>query len=101
MSKHINTHPGELLLEEFLKPMDITPYRLAKEAKIPPQRVHEIIHGRRSVTADTDLRLARFFGLTPGYWLRAQVAYDLREAIHALGRKVNKEVRPFSVACAT
>ncbi len=94
MSSHINTHPGELLLEDFLKPMGITPYLVAKDAKLPTQRVHEIIHGRRSISADTDLRLCRFLGLTPGYWLRAQVAFDLREAIHSLGKRVNKEVQP-------
>lgn len=98
MSKHINTHPGELLLEDFLKPMGITPYRLAKEARLPNQRVHEIIHGRRSITADTDLRLCTYFGLSPGYWLRGQMAYDLREAMHKLGKKIAAEVRPLKAA---
>jgi antitoxin HigA-1 len=68
--------PGELLLEEFLKPMGITQYRLAKEIAVPAQRISEIVAGRRSITADTDLRLCRFFGLSNGYWLRAQAAYD-------------------------
>jgi antitoxin HigA-1 len=68
--------PGELLLEEFLLPMGITKYRLAKEIGVPAQRIGEIVAGRRSVTADTDLRLCRFFGLSDGYWLRAQVALD-------------------------
>jgi addiction module HigA family antidote len=68
--------PGELLLEEFLKPMDITQYRLAKEIGVPPTRISEIVAGRRSITADTDLRLCRFFGLSNGYWLRAQAAHD-------------------------
>ena len=69
--------PGELLKEEFLVPMGISQYRLAKETGIPAQRIGQIILGRRRVTADTDLRLCRYFGLTDGYWLRAQVAFDL------------------------
>lgn len=68
--------PGEMLLEEFLKPMSITQYRLAKEIGVPAQRIGEIIAGRRSITADTDLRLCRFFGLSEGWWLRGQVRYD-------------------------
>lgn len=69
--------PGELLKEEFLEPMGITQYRLAKETGIPAQRIGQIVLGRRRVTADTDLRLCRYFGLSDGYWLRAQMAYDL------------------------
>ncbi len=69
--------PGEILKEEFLDPMGISQYRLAKETGIPAQRIGQIILGRRGISADTDLRLSRFFGLTPGYWLRAQAAYDL------------------------
>ncbi|WP_052368227.1 HigA family addiction module antitoxin [Algiphilus aromaticivorans] len=72
--------PGELLLEEFLKPMGISQYRLAKEIGVPAQRIGEIIHGRRAITADTDLRLCRFFGLSDGYWLRAQAAHDTEVA---------------------
>src|ERR1700741_2109041 len=68
--------PGELLLEEFLVPMGITQYRLAKEIGVPAQRIGEIVAGKRAVTADTDLRLCRFFGLSNGYWLRGQVRYD-------------------------
>ena len=68
--------PGELLKEEFLDPMDITQYRLAKEIQVPAQRIGAIVAGKRSITADTDLRLCRFFGLSNGYWLRAQAAYD-------------------------
>jgi addiction module HigA family antidote len=66
--------PGELLLEEFLKPTNLSQYRLAKEIGVPPQRIGEIIAGKRAITADTDLRLCRFFGLSNGYWLRAQAA---------------------------
>lgn len=76
--------PGELLLEEFLKPMGISQYRLAKEIDVPPQRIGEIVKGRRAVTADTDLRLCRFFGLSDGYWLRAQAAHDTAVAREAL-----------------
>ncbi len=68
--------PGELLLEEFLNPLEITAYRLAKEIKVPQTRISEIIRGKRSITADTDLRLCRFFGLSEGYWLRAQAVAE-------------------------
>lgn len=72
--------PGELLLEEFLTPMGLTQYRLAKEIGVPAQRISEIVAGKRAITADTDLRLCQFFGLSHGYWLRAQVAHDVEEA---------------------
>ena len=68
--------PGEMLLEEFLKPMGISQYRLAKEIGVPAQRIGEIVAGRRAITADTDLRLCRFFGMSEGWWLRAQARYD-------------------------
>ncbi len=73
-------HPGEMLLEEFLKPMGISQYRLAKEISVPQRRISEIVHGRRSITADTDLRLCRFLGLSDGYWLRLQAHYDMSMA---------------------
>ena len=76
--------PGELLKEEFLEPLGISQYRLAKATGIPAQRIGQIVFGRRRITADTDLRLCRYFGLTDGYWLRAQVAYDVEEARTAL-----------------
>ncbi|MGH8460710.1 MAG: HigA family addiction module antitoxin [Stenotrophobium sp.] len=76
--------PGEMLLEEFLKPMGISQYRLAKEIEVPAQRIGEIIAGRRSITADTDLRLCRFFGLSEGWWLRGQARYDTELAKDAL-----------------
>ena len=81
--------PGELLRDEFLVPMGISQYRLAKETGIPAQRIGQIVLGRRSVTADTDLRLCRFFGLSDGYWLRAQAAYDIEVA----RRKLEPELR--------
>ena len=76
--------PGELLREEFLEPLGISQYRLAKETGIPAQRIGQIVLGRRRVTADTDLRLCRFFGLSDGYWLRAQAAFDTEVARHKL-----------------
>jgi len=80
--------PGELLFEEFLAPMGITKYRLAKEIGVPAQRIGEIVAGRRSITADTDLRLAKFFGLSNGYWLRAQAAYDTEVALEKLSQEL-------------
>lgn len=88
-------HPGELLLEEFLVPMQLSQYRLAKEIGVPAQRVSEIVAGTRSISADTDLRLCRFFGLSNGYWLRAQVAYDTEVAARALA-PVLRRIRPWS-----
>ena len=87
--------PGELLLEEFLKPMGISQYRLAKEINIPAQRVGDIVAGKRGVTADTDLRFCRFFGLSNGYWLRAQAAYDTEVAERTIGPKL-VNIRPWS-----
>jgi len=87
--------PGEILLEEFLKPMALSQYRLAKEIGVPAQRISEIIAGKRSITADTDLRLCRFFGLSNGYWLRAQVAHDTEVAEYRLGPSL-KKIKPWS-----
>ena len=91
--------PGELLLEEFLLPMGITRYRLAKEIGVPAQRIGEIVAGRRAVTADTDLRLCRFFGLSNGYWLRAQAAYDTEVAEEALADQLER-IKPWSGTAA-
>jgi addiction module HigA family antidote len=82
--------PGELLLEEFLRPMGISQYRLAKEIGVPAQRIGDIVAGKRSISADTDLRLCRFFSLSNGYWLRAQAAYDTEVAERILGPKLAK-----------
>ena len=79
MEKLPNIHPGEILAEEFLKPFKISAYRLAKETKMPATRVSEIIKGRRRITADTALRLSKFFGNSPEFWLGIQIEYDLRE----------------------
>ena len=91
--------PGELLKEEFLEPLGISQYRLAKETGIPAQRIGQIILGRRSVTADTDLRLCRFFGLSDGYWLRAQAAYDVELARRKLEPEL-KKITPLSKVAA-
>ena len=87
--------PGEPHFEEFLKPLGISRYRLAKEIGIPPQRIGDIVAGKRVVTADTDLRLCRFFGLSNGYWLRAQAAHDTEVAEFALGPKLVR-IRPWA-----
>ena len=91
--------PGELLLEEFLLPMGISKYRLAKEIGVPAQRIGEIAAGRRSITADTDLRLCRFFGLSNGYWLRAQVAHDTEVAQESLAADLDR-IKPWSGTAA-
>jgi addiction module HigA family antidote len=91
--------PGELLMEEFLAPMGISQYRLAKEIDVPAQRISEIVAGRRAITADTDLRLSRFFGLSSGYWLRAQAAHDTEVAERELA-PVLKRIRPWATNAA-
>lgn len=87
--------PGDLLAEEFLVPMGISQYRLAKEIAVPAQRISEIVAGKRSITADTDLRLCRFFGLSGGYWLRAQAAYDTEVAEKKLA-DVLQRIKPWA-----
>lgn len=94
MTKLKPVTPGELLFEEFLKPMGISRYRLAREISVPPQRIGEIVAGRRAITADTDLRLCRFFGLSNGYWLRAQAAHDTEVAERALARTLAR-IKPW------
>ncbi len=86
--------PGELLREEFLVPMGLSQYRLAKEIDVPAQRIGEIVAGKRAITADTDLRLCRFFGLSNGYWLRAQAAYDTEVAQKTLTKALAK-IKPW------
>jgi len=99
MSKLKPVTPGDLLLEEFLKPMGISQYRLAKEINVPAQRIGDIVAGKRAVTADTDLRLCRFFGLSNGYWLRAQAAHDTEVAERAIAPKLVR-IRPWSAHVA-
>lgn len=81
--------PGEMLEEEFLKPLGLTKYRLAKDIGVPAQRIGEIVSGKRAVTADTDLRLCRYFGLSDGWWLRGQAAYDTAIAKEALHKELS------------
>lgn len=88
-------HPGKILLEEFLNPMNISQYRLSKETKMPPRRINEIVHGKRSVTANTALRLARFFGTSEQFWLNLQTRYDLEMEKDILGDRLDKEVSVF------
>ncbi|MHB1097597.1 MAG: HigA family addiction module antitoxin [Gemmatimonadaceae bacterium] len=86
--------PGQLLRDEFLTPMRITKYRVAKEIGVPAQRIGEIVAGRRAITADTDLRLCRFLGLSKGYWLRAQAAHDMEVAERDLGDALRR-IKPW------
>ena len=92
--------PGELLWEEFLVPLGLTKYRLAKEIGVPAQRIGDIVAGKRSITADTDLRLCKFFGLSKGYWLRAQVAHDIEVVETALVEELEK-IRPWAETART
>ncbi len=85
-------HPGEILLQEFLKPMGISQYRLAKETSMPPRRVNEIVQEKRSITANTALRLARYFGTADRFWLNLQARYDLEIEKDRLGTRLAKEV---------
>ena len=91
-------HPGEVLHEEFLKPLGVTQYRLAKDLSIPPRRINEIVLGRRSITADTALRLARYFGTTERFWLNLQTRYDLEVERDRLGKRLQDEVVVRTVA---
>ncbi len=91
-------HPGEILITEFLEPMGITQYRLAKDIGVTARRINEIVHGRRSITADTALRLGRFFGIEAQFWLNLQTHYDMEVAQEALADRLDTEVHPFSHA---
>ena len=93
MAKLKNIHPGEILLEEFLIPMRISQNRLARDIGVPPRRINEIVHGKRAVTADTALRLARFFGTKEEFWMGLQADYELEEARTRLGDRLGREVR--------
>ena len=87
-------HPGEILLEEFLKPMGISQYRVAKAISVPQRRISEIVQGKRAITADTALRLGRFFGMEAQFWLNLQSRYDLLQAATDLEERLDKEVTP-------
>jgi len=86
-------HPGEILMEEFLKPLDISQYRLAKDISVPARRINEIVHGKRSITADTALRLSRYFGLSDRFWLNLQAGYDLELEKDRLKGRIEAEVK--------
>jgi len=88
-------HPGEILMEEFIEPLGISQYRLAKDISVPPRRINEIVHGKRSITADTALRLARFFGTTDRFWLNLQVRYDLEVEKDRLVDVLERDVTVF------
>jgi addiction module HigA family antidote len=97
--KSINPiHPGEILLEEFLEPMGISQYRLAKDIAVPARRINEIVHGNRSISANTALRLAKYFGNTPQLWLNLQTHHDLEREKDKLGDQLNIEVHEHSAA---
>jgi addiction module HigA family antidote len=91
-------HPGEVLLQEFLEPLELTQYRLAKSLKVPARRINEIVHGTRAVSADTALRLARFFGTSDRFWLNLQAAYDLDVERDRLGARLERDVPVFKKA---
>jgi addiction module HigA family antidote len=94
----MNITPGEILLEEFLKPMRITQYRLAKHIGVPPRRINEVVKGRRAITADTALRLGRYFGMAPEFWLNLQTHYNLEQEQERLAGRLVKEVKVLAVA---
>lgn len=99
MTEKLNPiHPGEVLLEEFLKPMGLSQNRLALSISVPSRRINEIVLGKRGITADTALRLARFFGTSAKFWLALQDSYDLDVASDALGDRLAREVRPYALA---
>ena len=89
-------HPGEILMEEFLIPMGLSQYRLAKDTSVPPRRINEIVHGKRGISADTALRLARFFGTSERFWLNLQTRYELEVEKDRLGMRLDHEVRPLA-----
>jgi addiction module HigA family antidote len=91
--KHPPVHPGEILLEEFLSPLGVSQYRLAKETSVPPRRINEIVRGSRSISADTALRLARYFGTSERFWMNLQARYDLEVEKVRLGDRLRREVK--------
>jgi addiction module HigA family antidote len=92
MPKLPPVHPGEVLREEYLEPLELSQYRLAKDISVPPRRINEIVHGARAITADTALRLARYFGTSDRFWLNLQARYDLETEKDRLGRRLEREV---------
>ena len=98
MKKMTPVHPGEVLSEEFLTPMEISQYRLAKDISVPARRINEIVHGTRSITADTALRLGRYFGTSAQFWLNLQNHFDLEVQQDKIGNRLDREVRVLAVA---
>jgi len=92
LKKLAPVHPGEILLEEFLDPMGISQYRLAKDISVSPRRINEIVHGQRAITADTALRLSRYFGTSERFWLNLQTGYDIEIEKDRLGKRLEVEV---------
>ena len=93
-------HPGEILLEDFMKPMKITARQIAADIDVSPSRISEIIHGTRPITADTAIRLGLFFGMDPKFWLNLQMEYDMRIAKRTLQKKIEPRIRVFQMAAA-
>jgi addiction module HigA family antidote len=91
-------HPGEILMDEFLKPMNISQYKLAKDINVPPRRINEIVHGLRAITPDTALRLSRYFGMSERFWINLQTRYDLEVEKDRLQGRLDKEVHAYAVA---
>ena len=91
-------HPGEILMEEFLKPMGISQYRLAKDINVPARRINEIVQGKRSITPDTALRLSRYFGLSEKFWVNLQGRYDLEKEKDRLKNRLDEEVHVYASA---
>lgn len=86
-------HPGEVLIADFLDPLELSQYRLAHDISVPPRRINEIVHGKRAITADTALRLARYFGTSERFWLNLQARYDLERERDQLGARLKREVK--------
>ena len=97
-AKFAPIHPGEILLEEFLEPMEISQYRLAKDISVPPRRINEIVLGKRSITPDTALRLSRYFGLSERFWMNLQTRYDIEMEKDRLENRLDKEVHVYAMA---
>ena len=96
--KMVPIHPGEILNEDFLLPIGISQYRLAKDTSVPPRRINEIVHGKRAVTANTALRLSKYFGTSERFWLNIQATYDLEMEKDRLGKRLEQEVQVYSPA---
>ena len=96
MTKLENVHPGEVLQKEFLTPLEISQNKIARDIGVPPRRINEIVHGKRAVTADTALRISRYFGTSEGFWMGLQADFELEEARNRLGKRLTLEVRTYA-----